>query len=79
MHAHPRLSDPRAPCLVQFQCDGLSAAGVAAAAGFAEACLQLTEADTVEQPGGRCCVTRSQRQAWRGGRGAGAWTLSWFP
>lgn len=35
----------------EFQCDGLSAAGVAAAAGFAEACLQLTEADTAEQPG----------------------------
>lgn len=52
-------SDPCAPCLVQFQCDGLSAAGVAAAAGFAEACLQLTEADTVEQPGGRCRVTCS--------------------
>lgn len=39
---------------VQFQCDGLSAAGVAAAAGFAEICLQFTEADAVNQSGGRC-------------------------
>ena len=30
-----------------------------AAAGFAEACLQLTEADTAEQPGGRCYMTCS--------------------
>lgn len=73
--AHP--SDPRAPCLVQFQCDGLSAAGVAAAAGFAEACLQLTEADTVEQPGGRCRVPCSfQRRAWRGAVGQEHGTLS---
>lgn len=38
----------------QFQCDGCTAAGVAAAAGFAEICLQFTEADTVNQSGGRC-------------------------
>lgn len=37
----------------QFQCDGCTAAGVAAAAGFAEICLQFTEADTVNQSGGR--------------------------
>ena len=35
----------------EFQCDGLSAAGVAAAAGFAEICLQFTETDTVNQSG----------------------------
>lgn len=35
----------------EFQCDGLSAAGVAAAAGFAEICLQFAEADTVDQSG----------------------------
>lgn len=39
---------------LQFQCDGCTAAGVAAAAGFAEICLQFTEADTVNQSGGRC-------------------------
>ncbi|KAB0407126.1 hypothetical protein E2I00_004282, partial [Balaenoptera physalus] len=39
---------------VSFQCDGLSAAGVAAAAGFAEICLQFAETDTVHQSGGRC-------------------------
>lgn len=38
----------------QFQCDSCTAAGVAAAAGFAEICLQFTEADTVNQSGGRC-------------------------
>lgn len=35
----------------EFQCDSLSAAGVAAAAGFAEICLQFAEADTVNQSG----------------------------
>lgn len=40
----------------EFQCDGLSAAGVAAAAGFAEICLQFAETDTVYQSGGRCWV-----------------------
>uniref|UniRef100_A0A8I5KXM2 Uncharacterized protein n=1 Tax=Homo sapiens TaxID=9606 RepID=A0A8I5KXM2_HUMAN len=35
----------------EFQCDGLSAAGVAAAAGFAEICLQFAETDTVNQSG----------------------------
>ncbi|KAJ8792439.1 hypothetical protein J1605_019658 [Eschrichtius robustus] len=41
-------------CQPEFQCDGLSAAGVAAAAGFAEICLQFAETDTVHQSGGRC-------------------------
>lgn len=76
----PHLSDRRTPHLVQFQCDGLSAAGVAAAAGFAEACLQLTEADTVEQPGGRCRVTCSfWRQACQGAVGKVHRTLSQVP
>lgn len=35
----------------EFQCDSLSAAGVAAAAGFAEICLQFAETDTVYQSG----------------------------
>ena len=57
-------SDPHVcPAFVQFQCDGLSAAGVAAAAGFAEICLQFAEADTVDQSGGRCWGPR-HREGW---------------
>lgn len=46
---------PLCPASAQFQCDSLSAAGVAAAAGFAEICLQFAETDSVDQSGGRCC------------------------
>lgn len=59
-------SDPRVcPAFVQFQCDGLSAAGVAAAAGFAEICSNLQKptqsisqevgaGDPVTEKGGSC-------------------------
>lgn len=53
LHPSPLPSDLTSAVSLQFQCDGCTAAGVAAAAGFAEICLQFTEADTVNQSGGR--------------------------